>query len=76
MAGAISYVLKHTIDMERTVRVFEKSPDLIFPCVEGVDLHSSNSFPSGHSSTFFVFCTVGRLFWYIKKNCDLDKDKF
>lgn len=57
-AGAISYVLKHSIDMERPVRAFEKCPDLIFPCVEGVDLHSSNSFPSGHSSTFFVFCTV------------------
>jgi membrane-associated phospholipid phosphatase len=22
-----------------------------------VDLHHSNSFPSGHASTFFVFCT-------------------
>ncbi|MBQ3658057.1 MAG: phosphatase PAP2 family protein [Bacteroidales bacterium] len=57
-AGAISYVLKQSISMERPLRAFETRPDLTFPFVEGVDLHSSNSFPSGHSSTFFVFCTV------------------
>ena len=58
LAGGLSYILKHTIDMDRPVRAFEKCPDLVFPGIEGMNFHTSNSFPSGHSSTFFVFCTV------------------
>lgn len=56
-AGAVSQLLKHTISADRPICLFENYPDLLLPLVEGVDLHTSNSFPSGHASTFFVFTT-------------------
>ena len=56
-AGALLQILKHTIDMERPVCAFENCKDMVLPLVEGINMHHSNSFPSGHSSTFFVFCT-------------------
>ncbi|MBO7141589.1 MAG: phosphatase PAP2 family protein [Bacteroidales bacterium] len=58
LAGAISYSVKHSISTDRPMRAFESYPDMVLPLVEGVDLHHSNSFPSGHTSTFFVFFTV------------------
>ena len=33
-----------------------------FPTVEGVDLHSTLSFPSGHTSAAFAFCIVLAIF--------------
>lgn len=60
--GAILQILKHLISMPRPHSVFEKCPDMVLPLVEGVNLHSSNSFPSGHASTFFVFCTCLAIF--------------
>ena len=47
--GAILQILKHTISHDR--------PDLTLPLVEGVTMYHSNSFPSGHASTFFMFST-------------------
>ena len=55
--GAVLQILKHLISMPRPQSAFENCPDMVLPVVEGVNLHSSNSFPSGHASTFFVFCT-------------------
>lgn len=55
--GTILQILKHTISTPRPVSVFEDYPDLVLPLVQGVDMHHSNSFPSGHASTFFMFCT-------------------
>lgn len=55
--GAVLQILKHTFCFDRPICAFENSPDMILPLVEGVDLHHGNSFPSGHASTFFVFCT-------------------
>ena len=55
--GSILQILKHTISNPRPVSVFEDYPDLVLPLVQGVDMHHSNSFPSGHASTFFMFCT-------------------
>jgi membrane-associated phospholipid phosphatase len=55
--GAILQILKHLISTDRPISVFENHPDIILPLVEGVDMHHSNSFPSGHASTFFVFFT-------------------
>ena len=55
--GTILQILKHTISNPRPVSVFEDYPDLVLPLVQGVDMHHSNSFPSGHASTFFMFCT-------------------
>nr|MCR5471563.1 phosphatase PAP2 family protein [Prevotella sp.] len=55
--GTILQILKHTISNPRPVSVFEDYPDQVLPLVQGVDMHHSNSFPSGHASTFFMFCT-------------------
>lgn len=55
--GAILQVLKHLFSMPRPASAFENCPDMVLPVVEGISMHHSNSFPSGHASTFFVFCT-------------------
>ena len=55
--GAVLQILKHLLSFERPVSAFEHYPNLMLPLVQGVDMHHSNSFPSGHASTFFVFCT-------------------
>lgn len=57
LGGAIVQLLKYFISTERPVSIFEKYPDMVFPVVEGVNLHHYSSFPSGHTSTFFVFST-------------------
>jgi membrane-associated phospholipid phosphatase len=49
--------LKHIISTDRPVSVFEHYHDLVLPLVQGVTMYHSNSFPSGHASTFFMFCT-------------------
>jgi membrane-associated phospholipid phosphatase len=56
-AGTILQVLKHIISHPRPVSAFEEYSDAVLPVVQGVDLHHSNSFPSGHASTFFAFFT-------------------
>jgi membrane-associated phospholipid phosphatase len=56
-AGAILQILKHFISADRPICAFENCSNLSLPLVEGVSLHHSNSFPSGHASTFFVFFT-------------------
>ena len=55
--GAILQILKHVISTDRPVSVFEQYNDLVLPLVQGVTMYHSNSFPSGHASTFFMFCT-------------------
>ena len=50
-------ILKHIIKADRPARVFEHCQGMVLPVVEGVHLHHSNSFASGHTSTFFVFFT-------------------
>ena len=57
-AGVTLQILKNCFKMDRPVRVFEGCTDMVLPLVDGVDMHHSNSFPSGHSSTFMVFSTV------------------
>ena len=69
--GAILQLLKHIISHDRPISVFENYPDLTLPLVEGVDMYYSNSFPSGHASTFFMFCTCCTIFLayrYIQKD--------
>lgn len=56
-SGVLLQILKHAISNERPASMFEKCPHMVLPVVEDVELHYSNSFPSGHSSTFFVFST-------------------
>lgn len=56
-AGAILQILKFFISSPRPASAFEHYQNLTLPVVEGVNMYHSNSFPSGHASTFFVFCT-------------------
>lgn len=55
--GALLQILKHLFSFDRPVCLFEHYQHLTLPLVEGVNMHHSNSFPSGHASTFFVFFT-------------------
>ena len=68
--GAILQILKHTISTDRPVSVFEHYNDLVLPLVQGVTMYHSNSFPSGHASTFFMFCTCVAIFlaYYYSRN--------
>ena len=56
-AGAVLQILKHFISAPRPASAFEHYQNITLPMVEGVNMHYGNSFPSGHASTFFVFCT-------------------
>lgn len=55
VGGIIVQIAKHLVQAPRPKVFFDLAnhPDAI-PLVEGVQLHSSNSFPSGHASTSFV----------------------
>ena len=55
--GALLQLLKHLFSFDRPVSVFEHYEHLALPLVQGVNMHHGNSFPSGHASTFFMFCT-------------------
>ena len=55
--GAVLQILKHLFSFDRPISAFENCPNMVLPLVQGVDMHHSNSFPSGHASTFFVFFT-------------------
>lgn len=68
--GVFVQILKHLFSADRPIVVFENYPDMVLPLVEGVELHHSNSFPSGHTSTFFVFftCMVIVMAYYYCKN--------
>jgi len=68
--GAVLQILKHIFNFERPASVFEHCRNVMLPVVEGVELHHSNSFPSGHASTFFAFytcCAFILTFHYIKR---------
>jgi membrane-associated phospholipid phosphatase len=56
LAGIIAQFLKRIIfpDMVRPVKYFEGVQELYL--VEGVTVHSSFSFPSGHAATVFALC--------------------
>ena len=76
--GAVLQILKHLFSFDRPVSAFENYHSAMLPLVQGVDMHHSNSFPSGHASTFFVFCTCCALFlayYYHQKNKPLDRKK-
>ena len=60
--GGVLQILKHTFSSDRPVSAFEHAQNMVLPLVQGVEMHHSNSFPSGHASTFFVFCTCLALF--------------
>ena len=70
VTGAIVVtILKLLFHADRPVSVFEDYPDMVLPLVDGVRMHHSNSFPSGHTSTFFIFatcCMIILAYRYIK----------
>ena len=68
--GAILQVLKHLFSMPRPASAFENCPDMVLPVVEGISMHHSNSFPSGHASTFFVFCTCVALYLTFRRQAN------
>ena len=52
-------ILKRSFDMPRPALYFgENEIGNVLPLVEGVKLHQHHSFPSGHTSAFFVFFTT------------------
>lgn len=55
--GVVLQILKHTFSFDRPLSAIENCSNVVLPLVDGVDMHYSNSFPSGHASTFFVFFT-------------------
>lgn len=68
--GIFVQLLKHLFSSDRPVSVFENS-HLVLPLVQGVEMHHSNSFPSGHSSTFFMFftcCAIVLAYYFSKDN--------
>ena len=76
--GSILQLLKHLVSLDRPVSVFENYPQLTLPLVQGVDMHHSNSFPSGHASTFFMFCTclvIILAYYYNRTNKSISKKK-
>lgn len=73
--GAILQVLKHLFSMPRPASAFENCPDMVLPVVEGISMHHSNSFPSGHASTFFVFCTCVALYLTFRRQANAKQTK-
>ena len=48
--------MKHILNMPRPKVFFaEKFPDIVLHQVDGVNMHSMLSFPSGHTATVFAF---------------------
>lgn len=56
-AALFIFVVKRFVDMPRPKICFAEHPELL-KVVDGVRLHGHHSFPSGHTSSFFVFFTV------------------
>ena len=64
-------ILKLIYHAPRPVVVFEDYPNMLLPLVDGVEMRHSNSFPSGHTSTFFVFftcCAIMLAYYYLHAN--------
>lgn len=76
--GVLLQILKHLFSFDRPVCVFEQHGQVLLPLVQGVDMHHSNSFPSGHASTFFVFytcCALILAYHYRQNNSHLSLKK-
>lgn len=61
VATLITTPLKHIIRASRPSVILSEL-GINFPIVEGVDLHSTLSLPSGHTSAAFAFCFAVALF--------------
>ena len=76
LAGGVCQIIKHIVRAPRPALVFDiaNNPDAL-PLVEGVKMHLHNSFPSGHSSTFFVLF-FGLLLIYSNSSLNLPNDNY
>lgn len=59
--AVVVQTLKAFFGAERPMSYFEKLPDVNLPLVDGVSMYYGSSFPSGHTSTFFIFFTFSAL---------------
>lgn len=57
VAAITVQIIKGVWNMPRPMAFFNDEIANFLPVVEGVHLHHHHSFPSGHTSTFFVFFT-------------------
>ncbi len=55
LAGLVTQIIKRIVRAPRPAKFFDvaNNPDIL-PTVEGVKMHLSNSFPSGHTTTCFA----------------------
>lgn len=59
IAGGVGQIIKHIAHAPRPVTWFaEHYPDVCLPAIEGVPFREWNSFPSGHTITFFCLFLV------------------
>lgn len=68
-AAILIFIVKRIISLPRPITCFADRPEVL-QLVPGVHVHAHNSFPSGHSSTFFVFFTMLALilaYYYFQK---------
>lgn len=59
IAGGVGQIVKHIAHAPRPVTWFaEHYPDVCLPAIEGIPFREWNSFPSGHTITFFCLFLV------------------
>lgn len=59
ISALTTQLLKRIINAPRPITWFaENMPDISLPLVEGVEVHHWNSFPSGHTTSFFALLFV------------------
>ena len=59
LSALTTQLFKHIINAPRPVRWFEDNmPNVQLPIVDGVNMHSWFSFPSGHTTSFFALAFV------------------
>ena len=71
-SAVVVRVLKLIYHAPRPIVVFEDYPNMLLPLVDGVEMRHSNSFPSGHTSTFFIFftcCALLLAYRYLHSTC-------
>ncbi|MBR0498616.1 MAG: phosphatase PAP2 family protein [Paludibacteraceae bacterium] len=71
-SAIVVFIIKRICQIPRPVTYFEQLGQIdMLPLVDGVRMNRSLSFPSGHTSTFFTFFTIGALllsYYYSKKD--------